>query len=115
MLEFILERESALLRKDDPERGAEGQPLLGFCHGSPGTGKSLPSKWICRMFTEALGLKHEDVILCVAFTNRVAQAIGREHDACRRGHCSRRPAEPVTYRSRCAVYAEQVHAFGGSR
>ena len=52
--EYRLEKEGLLLKKTDPERAKADQPLLGFCHGSPGTGKSKVIKWITRLFTEAL-------------------------------------------------------------
>ena len=74
--EFRLEKEGLLLKKTDPERTKAEQPLLGFCHGSPGTGKSKVIKWITRLFTEALEWQHEDEFLCVAFQNRVAHAMG---------------------------------------
>jgi len=74
--EFRLEKEGLLLNKTDPERTKAEQPLFGFCHGSPGTGKSKVIKWITRLFTEALEWKHEDEFLCVAFQNRVAHAMG---------------------------------------
>jgi len=74
--EFRLEKEGLLLKKTDPERAKSEQPLLGFCHGSPGTGKSKVIKWITRLFTEALEWNHEDEFLCVAFQNRVAHAMG---------------------------------------
>ena len=74
--EYRLEKEGLLLKKTDPERAKADQPLLGFCHGSPGTGKSKVIKWITRLFTEALEWKHEDEFLCVAFQNRVAHAMG---------------------------------------
>ena len=38
--EFRLEKEGLQLTKGHPQRTAAEQPLLGFCHGSPGTGKS---------------------------------------------------------------------------
>ena len=53
-----------------------GTPLLGFCHGSPGTANSLMIKWVPRMFVEALGWHHEDEFLRVAFQNKVAHAMG---------------------------------------
>ena len=74
--EFRLGKEGLLLKKADPERTKAEQPLFGFCHGSPGTGKSKVIKWITRLFTEALEWKHEDEFLCVAFQNRVAHAMG---------------------------------------
>ena len=74
--EFRLGEEGLLLKKTDPERAKSEQPLLGFCHGSPGTGKSKVIKWITRLFTEALEWKHEEEFLCVAFQNRVAHAMG---------------------------------------
>ena len=40
LLEARLEKEGPLLHKSDPRRISEEQPLLGFCHGSLGTGKS---------------------------------------------------------------------------
>ena len=76
LLEFRLEKEGILFSKGHPEREAAERPLLGFCHGSPGTGKSRAIKWIRRMFMEALGWRHEDEFLCVAFQNRVAHAMG---------------------------------------
>ena len=76
LLEFRLEKEGSLRPKGHPVREVEEQPLLVFCHGSPGAGKSRVINWICRMFKEALGWKHEDEFLCVAFQNRVAQAMG---------------------------------------
>ena len=74
--EFRLEKEGLLLKKADPGRTKAEQPLFGFCHGSPGTGKSKVIKWITRLFTEALQWQHEDEFLCVAFQNRVAHAMG---------------------------------------
>ena len=74
--EFRLEKEGLALDKNDPRRIAAEQPLLGFCHGSPGTGKSRVIRWVTRMFVEALGWQHEDEFLCVAFQNRVAHAMG---------------------------------------
>ena len=74
--EYRLEKEGLLLKKTDPKRAKADRPLLGFCHGSPGTGKSKVIKWIIRLFTEALEWKHEDEFLCVAFQNRVAHAMG---------------------------------------
>ena len=76
LLEFQLEKEGLDLRRGHPARAAAETPLLGFCHGSPGTGKSRVINWIRRMFTEALGWKHEDEFQCVAFQNRVAHAMG---------------------------------------
>ena len=58
--EFRLEKEGLALDKSGPRRTAAEQPLLGFCHGSPGTGKSRVIKWITRLSTEALQLQHED-------------------------------------------------------
>ena len=71
-----LEKEWVLLAKTHPERTKAEEPLLAFCHGSPGTGKSRVIKWVTRMFVEALGWQHEDEFLCVAFQNRVAHAMG---------------------------------------
>ena len=75
LVEFELEKEGVILPKRHPDRQSRERPLLGFCHGSPGTGKSRAIKWIRRMCTEALGWQHEDEFLCVAFQNRVAHAM----------------------------------------
>ena len=53
--EFRLEHEGLLLPKSHPERTKAEQPLLGFVHGAPGTGKSRVIRWVTRMFEEALG------------------------------------------------------------
>ena len=74
--EFRVEHEGLALAKGHPQRTKAEAPLLGFCHGSPGTGKSRVITWITRMFVEALGWQHEDEFLCVAFQNRVAHAMG---------------------------------------
>ena len=76
LLELRLEKEGILLQKAHPERAAAEEPLRGFVHGSPGTGKSKLINWIRRMFEEALAWKHEEEFLCVAFQNRVAYAMG---------------------------------------
>jgi hypothetical protein len=76
LVEFRLEKEGILLPKDHPDRLAAERPLLGFCHGCPGTGKSRVITWIHRMFKEAPGWKHEDEFMFVAFQNRVAHAMG---------------------------------------
>ena len=36
----------------------EEEPLRGFIHGKPGTGKSRVILWIRRFFVEALGWEH---------------------------------------------------------
>ena len=74
--EFRLEHEGLLRPKTHPERQKAEAPLLGFCNGSLGPGKSRVIKWVTRMFVEALGWQHEDEFLCVAFRNRVAHAMG---------------------------------------
>ena len=76
LLEFQLEKEGLLLPKGHPERQAKEEPLLGFCHGSPGTGKSRAIAWIRRMFIEALGWEHEQDFVFDAFPHRVAHAMG---------------------------------------
>ena len=73
------------------------RPLLGFCHGSPGTGKSRVIKWIRRMFEEAMGWKHEDEFLCVAFQNRVAHAMGGSTMHAGAVMCRRRDAPNRSY------------------
>ena len=40
LLELRLEKEGTLLPKAHPERAAAEEPLRGFVHGSPGTGKA---------------------------------------------------------------------------
>ena len=60
LLELRLEKEGILLEKSHPERAAAEEPLRGFVHGSPGTGKSKLINWIRRMFEEALSWKHEE-------------------------------------------------------
>ena len=74
LLEFVMEKEGVL--RKDIGREAKEQPLLGFCHGSPGTGKTRVIAWIRRMFVEALGWQHEQEFLFVAFQNRVAHTMG---------------------------------------
>ena len=76
MLEIRLEKEGILLPKAHPERATAEEPLRGFVHGPPGTGKSKVISWIRRMFEEALEWHHEEEFLCVAFQNRVAHAMG---------------------------------------
>ena len=60
LLALRLEKEGILLAKSHPERAAAEEPLRGFVHGSPGTGKSKLINWIRRMFEEALAWKHEE-------------------------------------------------------
>ena len=52
------------------------EPLRGFVHGPPGTGKSRLIYWICRCFKEALGWEHRKEFICIAYQNRVAHAMG---------------------------------------
>ena len=52
------------------------EPLRGFIHGPPGTGKSRLIHWICRFFKEALGWEHKGQFICIAYQNRVAHAMG---------------------------------------
>ena len=75
LLEFRLEKEGFAQPKNHPDREAAERPMLGFVHGSPGTGKSRVIKWLRRMFMEALGWQQADEFLCVAFQNRVAHAM----------------------------------------
>ena len=93
--EFRLEHEGLLLPTAHRGRTKAEAPLLGFCHGSPGTGKSRVIKWVTRMFVEALGWQHEDEFLCVAFQNRVAHAMGGNaiHAGGDIGVCSQRSLE----------------------
>ena len=53
-----------------------GEPVLGLVHGPPGTGKSKVLKWLRMSFENALGWKHCEEFLCVAFQNRMLAAIG---------------------------------------
>ena len=79
MDETELANEGAGLRRLLPtllQRAEREEPLRGLIHGLPGTGKSRVIKWICRMFTEALGWEHGVEFICVAFQNRVAYAMG---------------------------------------
>ena len=79
LLEFALEKEGPhLLRKVLKKNMVDTreEPLRGLIHGLPGTGKSRVIKWICRLFTEALGWEHGVEFVCVAFQNRVAHAMG---------------------------------------
>ena len=76
IVEFRLEKEGCELRKHDPRRQCEEEPLRAFIHGPPGTGKSRLIWWITRLFKEALGWEHGVQFLCVAFQNRVAHAMG---------------------------------------
>ena len=73
LVEYHLEKEGSMQGRAHPDRRHLEQPLLAFCHGCPGTGKSRLIKWIRRMFMEALGWQHENEFLCVAFQNRVAR------------------------------------------
>ena len=75
VLRTIADRILTEFRLEKEGRKGEDRPLLGFCHGPPGTGKSRAIKWIRRLFLEAVGWKHEDEFLCVAFQNRVAHAM----------------------------------------
>ena len=77
--EVELLKEGSSVRRLFPQlsRGIDREePLRGLIHGLPGTGKSRVIKWICRMFTEALGWEHGVHFICVAFQNRVAYAMG---------------------------------------
>ena len=75
LMEFRVDKLGLHLKKNDPNRENQERPMLGFVHGSPGTGKSRVIKWIRRLFIEALEWKHGDEFLFVAFQNRVAHAM----------------------------------------
>ena len=75
LMEFRVDTLGLHLKKNDPNRENQERPMLGFVHGSPGTGKSRVIKWIRRLFIEALEWKHGDEFLFVAFQNRVAHAM----------------------------------------
>ena len=68
------EVESEVAAGTSPE--APEEPMLALVHGHPGTGKSKVLRWLRRLFTEALGWRHGEQFLCVAFQNRMAAAIG---------------------------------------
>ena len=74
--EFQLEKEGCDLPRAHANRQVREEPMRGFIHGPPGTGKSRLIYWIRRLFTEALGWEHGKQFLCVAFQNRVAHAMG---------------------------------------
>ena len=74
LVEFQLE--GCDLPKMRKHRQAMEEPMRGFIHGPPGTGKSRLIHWITRFFREALGGQHGMQFLCVAFQNRVAHAMG---------------------------------------
>ena len=54
----------------------EAEPLRGFIHGEPGTGKSRLIKWVRRLFTEAMEWDHGVQFIFIAVQNRVAYAMG---------------------------------------
>eukprot|EP00959_Pyramimonas_sp_CCMP1952_P064052 1338153-Pyramimonas_sp.AAC.1 len=74
-VEFELDREGSDLPKGHSDRAAREEPIRGFVHGGPGTGKSRLIHWITRMFREALHWEHGVQFMCVAFQNRVAHAM----------------------------------------
>ena len=54
LMEFRVDKLGLHLKKDDPNRENQEKPMLGFVHGSPGTGKNRVINWIRRLFIEAL-------------------------------------------------------------
>ena len=56
----------------------DSEPLRGLVHGLPGTGKSKVIFFIRRFFEEALGWKHGNEFLFVAYQNTVAHAMAGE-------------------------------------
>ena len=76
LIEFQMLKEGCDLPKAKSERQEMEEPLRGFIHGPPGTGKSRLMYWICRFFREALGWEHGNQFICVAYQNRVAYAMG---------------------------------------
>jgi hypothetical protein len=76
LMEFRLYKEGSDLRRGDPNVEKEEEPLRGFIHGPPGTGKSRVILLIRRFFVEALGWEHGVEFVFVAFQNRVAYAMG---------------------------------------
>ena len=80
LTECILEKDIDLHTKNSTEQSIE--PLRGFVHGPPGTGKSKIIEWIRRFFTEAMEWEHGVEFVFVAFQNRVAHAMkGTRDDA----------------------------------
>jgi hypothetical protein len=75
LTEILLYKEGSYLRKGAPELDKE-EPLRGFIHGKPDTGKIRVILWIRRLFVEALGWEHGVEFVFVAFQNRVAYAMG---------------------------------------
>ena len=76
LVEFRLEKEGCELQKAHADRQTQEEPMRGFIHGPPGTGKSRLLYWIRRLFIEALEWEHGVEFLGVAFQNRVAYAMG---------------------------------------
>ena len=50
LTEFRLYKEGPDLRRGDPKLEKDEEPLRGFIHGKPGTGKSRVILWIRRLF-----------------------------------------------------------------
>ena len=110
--EFQLDKEGCMLRKDNAERQKAEEPMRGFIHGGPGTGKSRVIKWIIRMFTEALQWEPAQQFSCFAFQNRVADAMSGTTLLCCRG---RRDGIAAKHRCRHLLHAEPVAPVGHHR
>ena len=75
LTEFELEITGCPFKKTDSIRIQAEEPMRGFVHGPPGTGKSRLIFRIRKLFLDALGWEHGVQYMCVAFQNRVAYAM----------------------------------------
>ena len=66
----------AKMGEDLPRDTNFEEPMRGFIHGEPGTGKSKLIAWIRSMFEDGMGWTHGVHFLFVAVQNRVAFAMG---------------------------------------
>ncbi len=65
LTEIELEKEGTELRHRvtrKKEEETREEPMRGYIHGLPGTGKSRLIQWICRMFKEVRALYHMNCI-----------------------------------------------------
>ena len=74
--ELYLEKSDEYLDRKQSSVQQKEEPLRGFIHGPPGTGKSRLIQFIRRFFIEALEWEHGVTFMFVAFQNRVAYAMG---------------------------------------
>ena len=76
LIEFSLYKEGCDMPKSHMHRQDLEEPLRGFVHGPPGTGKSRLIYWMCRCFKEALGWEHRKEFICIAYQHRVTHGMG---------------------------------------